>query len=74
MDLPDFTLIDIERRHIELSYPNGMWDELVATFVFQRRFGFYLLQAYIPTYLTIVISWVAFAIDYRAIPARATLG
>lgn len=51
-----------------------MWDELTATFVFRRRYGFYILQAYIPTYLTIMVSWVSFCMEPKALPARTTVG
>ncbi|KIH64859.1 Neurotransmitter-gated ion-channel ligand binding domain protein [Ancylostoma duodenale] len=36
-------------------YPAGVWNELTMTFVFSRRYGWYIFQAYIPTYLTIFI-------------------
>ena len=74
VNLPDFTLIRTETKEVIQHYPNGDWDQLVVTFYFQRRFGFYFMQAYVPTYLTILISWVSFSIDFRAIPARTTLG
>ena len=38
------------------------------------RYGFYVLQAYIPTYLTIMVSWVSFCMDPKALPARTTVG
>lgn len=28
-------------------YPPGVWNELVATFTFQRLYGFYILQVYV---------------------------
>lgn len=32
------------------------------------------MQAYVPTYIVIVISWVSFYVDVHAMPARTTLG
>lgn len=60
------------------------------TFVFSRRYGWYIFQAYIPTYLTIFIryytnmllffkhaspfSWISFCLGPKMIPARTMLG
>ncbi|VDM73080.1 unnamed protein product [Strongylus vulgaris] len=57
-----------------VPYPAGMWDELHVQIMFERRFVWYFMQAYLPTYLTILISWISFALGPRAIPARTMLG
>ncbi|CAB3406059.1 unnamed protein product [Caenorhabditis bovis] len=72
--LPDFDLFEIQTARKQESYPAGMWDELHVTIIFERRFIWYFMQAYLPTYLTIFISWVSFALGSRAIPARTMLG
>ncbi len=72
--LPDFNLIGWKAANTTLTYPNGLWDQNSVTFVFKRRYGFYVLQAYIPTYLTIMVSWVSFCMDPKALPARTTVG
>ncbi|CAJ0566257.1 unnamed protein product, partial [Mesorhabditis spiculigera] len=72
--LPDFTLVGIRTMQKEEPYPAGMWDELHLTLVFERRYIWYFMQAYLPTYLTIFISWVSFSLGPRAIPARTMLG
>lgn len=48
-------------------YPAGWWDELTVAFVFKRRYGWYILQGYIPTYVTIFISWISFYLGSRLV-------
>lgn len=43
------------------------------SFLFRRRAGWYILQAYLPTYLTIFISWISFYLG-SGIAARTLLG
>ncbi|CAO4372918.1 unnamed protein product [Caenorhabditis nigoni] len=74
IDLPDFKLVNFSVIAVEQMYPAGWWDELTVVFVFQRRYGWYVLQGYIPTMVTIVISWISFYLGPRAIPARTMLG
>uniref|UniRef100_A0A914LJK3 Neurotransmitter-gated ion-channel ligand-binding domain-containing protein n=1 Tax=Meloidogyne incognita TaxID=6306 RepID=A0A914LJK3_MELIC len=74
IELPDFVLINFSVIAIEQIYPAGWWDELTVAFVFKRRYGWYILQGYVPTYVTIFISWISFYLGSRAIPARTMLG
>ncbi|KFD71178.1 hypothetical protein M514_04974 [Trichuris suis] len=74
MELADYTLENIISYRNEVSYPAGKWHELTMRFQFKRRPGWYILQAYLPTFLTIFISWIAFCLGTKAIPARTMLG
>uniref|UniRef100_A0AC35U6J2 Ligand-gated ion channel 50 n=1 Tax=Rhabditophanes sp. KR3021 TaxID=114890 RepID=A0AC35U6J2_9BILA len=74
IELPDFVLSNFSAVAVEQAYPAGLWDELTVAFVFKRRYGWYILQGYIPTYVTIFISWISFYLGSRAIPARTLLG
>lgn len=74
IELPDFKLTNFSVIAVEQMYPAGWWDELTVAFVFKRRYGWYILQGYIPTYVTIFISWISFYLGSRAIPARTMLG
>uniref|UniRef100_A0A915HUX8 Uncharacterized protein n=1 Tax=Romanomermis culicivorax TaxID=13658 RepID=A0A915HUX8_ROMCU len=72
--LPDFRLDNTTVNRSVLDYPNGRWDQLTVTFIFKRKFGFYLTQAYFPTTLTVIVSWITFYLEPRALSARITLG
>ncbi|CAB3399152.1 unnamed protein product [Caenorhabditis bovis] len=72
--LPDFILSNYSTSLKHEIYPAGVWNELTMTFVFSRRYGWYIFQAYIPTYLTIFISWISFCLGPKMIPARTMLG
>ncbi|CAJ0610485.1 unnamed protein product [Cylicocyclus nassatus] len=72
--LPDFVLSNYSTALERVIYPAGTWNELTMTFVFSRRYGWYIFQAYIPTYLTIFISWISFCLGPKMIPARTMLG
>ncbi|MCP9256894.1 Serotonin-gated chloride channel [Dirofilaria immitis] len=74
VQLPDFELVHYRINNETVLYPNGYWDQLQVIFTFKRRYGFYILQAYIPTYLTIIVSWVGFCMEPKALPARTTVG
>lgn len=44
IELPDFDLVDFRTEKQSVEYPNGLWDRLVLTLTFERRYGFYILQ------------------------------
>ncbi|PAV66156.1 hypothetical protein WR25_20960 [Diploscapter pachys] len=74
IELADYVLTNISNKRTVEPYPAGNWHELSMDFHFRRKAGWYILQAYLPTYLTICISWISFALGAKAIPARTMLG
>uniref|UniRef100_A0A3Q3FLK5 GABA(C) receptor n=1 Tax=Labrus bergylta TaxID=56723 RepID=A0A3Q3FLK5_9LABR len=55
--------------------PSWRWyNRLYIHFTLRRHIFFFLLQTYFPATLMVMLSWVSFWIDRRAVPARVPLG
>ncbi|XP_075001565.1 gamma-aminobutyric acid receptor subunit rho-2 [Calonectris borealis] len=52
----------------------GWYNRLYINFTLHRHIFFFLLQTYFPATLMVMLSWVSFWIDHRAVPARVSLG
>ncbi|KAI7804226.1 gamma-aminobutyric acid receptor subunit rho-1 isoform X1 [Triplophysa rosa] len=52
----------------------GWYNRLYVHFTLRRHIFFFLLQTYFPATLMVMLSWVSFWIDRRAVPARVPLG
>ncbi|XP_069575122.1 gamma-aminobutyric acid receptor subunit rho-1-like isoform X2 [Brachyistius frenatus] len=52
----------------------GWYNRLYIHFTLRRHIFFFLLQTYFPATLMVMLSWVSFWIDRRAVPARVPLG
>uniref|UniRef100_A0A8B9K4U4 Gamma-aminobutyric acid receptor subunit rho-1 n=1 Tax=Astyanax mexicanus TaxID=7994 RepID=A0A8B9K4U4_ASTMX len=52
----------------------GWYNRLYIHFTLRRHIFFFLLQTYFPATMMVMLSWVSFWIDRRAVPARVPLG
>jgi hypothetical protein len=57
-----------------VSSCTGWYNRLYINFTLRRHIFFFLLQTYFPATLMVMLSWVSFWIDRRAVPARVSLG
>ncbi|XP_048350259.1 gamma-aminobutyric acid receptor subunit rho-3 [Sphaerodactylus townsendi] len=55
-------------------YSTGWYNRLFINFGLRRHIFFFVLQSYFPSMLMVMLSWVSFWIDRRAVPARVSLG
>uniref|UniRef100_A0A8C6RW44 GABA(C) receptor n=1 Tax=Nannospalax galili TaxID=1026970 RepID=A0A8C6RW44_NANGA len=51
-----------------------LYNRLYINFPLHRHIFFFLLQSYFPATLMLMLSWVSFWIEDRAVPARVSLG
>ncbi|XP_043927696.1 gamma-aminobutyric acid receptor subunit rho-3 [Protopterus annectens] len=59
---------------LALYSSTGWYCRLFINFILRRHIFFFLLQTYFPAMLMVMLSWVSFWIDRRAVPARVSLG
>ncbi|KAM4048271.1 gamma-aminobutyric acid receptor subunit rho-3 [Anomaloglossus baeobatrachus] len=59
---------------LALYTSTGWYNRLFINFILRRHIFFFLLQSYFPAMLMVMLSWVSFWIDRRAVPARVSLG
>ena len=52
----------------------GMYRDMIVTFTFQRRLGFYLINFYVPCVMMVIMSWLVFWMDRDNIGDRIALG
>ncbi|VDL87072.1 unnamed protein product [Schistocephalus solidus] len=56
------------------SIVTGVFSCLELVLKLDRKYGFYIIYAYLPSSLVVLIAWLAFLVDPRAVPARVSLG
>lgn len=71
--LADYFFINYTLDNINGTYPDGFWDQARVKFFFRRRFVYHLLQTYLPSTLTVSVSWITFFMEAKYISARVTV-
>ncbi|XP_034462976.1 glycine receptor, alpha 4b [Hippoglossus hippoglossus] len=75
LTLPQFVLNEeIGLGYCTKQYNTGKFTCIEVKFYLERQMGYYLIQMYIPSLLTVILSWVSFWINMDAAPARVGLG
>eukprot|EP00066_Takifugu_rubripes_P006448 XP_003971248.1 PREDICTED: glycine receptor subunit alpha-4-like [Takifugu rubripes] len=73
--LPQFVLKEEKGLgYCTKHYNTGKFTCIEVKFYLERQMGYYLIQMYIPSLLTVILSWVSFWINMDAAPARVGLG
>ncbi|XP_031713146.1 glycine receptor subunit alpha-4-like [Anarrhichthys ocellatus] len=75
LTLPQFVLKEEKGLgYCTKHYNTGKFTCIEVKFYLERQMGYYLIQMYIPSLLTVILSWVSFWINMDAAPARVGLG
>uniref|UniRef100_A0A9J7X799 Gamma-aminobutyric acid type A receptor subunit rho3a n=1 Tax=Cyprinus carpio carpio TaxID=630221 RepID=A0A9J7X799_CYPCA len=70
----DFSRFPLDTQNCSLELESCWYNRLYINFILRRHIFFFMLQTYFPTMLMVMLSWVSFWIDRRAVPARVSLG
>jgi glycine receptor len=70
---PDYCDGSYRYAFMDTEYKVGKFSCLEVDIYLRRSVVCHVVQSYIPTSLIVIISWVSFWIDRRAVPARVTL-
>lgn len=52
----------------------GNFSTISVKFLFERRFGYYLIQVYLPDVFVVALSWLVFWMDKKEMGDRMALG
>ena len=66
-----------ETSYIRLSAYDGITGSYPCAeirFILRRAIGFFVIQVFVPSILTVIMSWVSFWINIDGVPARVSLG
>lgn len=75
LELAQFRLSqDVTTQEYSETYETGTYSTLKAALLIDRKTGYYALQVIIPSILLVILSWVSFWVDPKAVPARVSLG
>lgn len=75
LQMNEFDIVSYNCTYCDKNFKNtGSFTCLNIDFRLSRKFGFYLLYAYLPSLLVVMIAWMSFMIDSGATAARTSLG
>ncbi|MBN3303409.1 GBRB4 protein, partial [Amia calva] len=74
LELPQFSIVELQLVSREVSFITGSYPRLSLSFMIKRNIGYFILQTYMPSILITILSWVSFWINYDASAARVALG
>lgn len=59
---------------LSLSVPSGQYTVMMAHFYLKRKIGYFVIQTYMPCFMTVILSQVSFWLNRESVPARTVFG
>jgi len=69
-----FKLDDFTQLNCDVKTATGAYSCLRVELTFARQLSFFIVTIYVPCFMIVVVSWMSFWIDHKAVPARVSLG
>ena len=57
-----------------LSSLSGQYTVMMAHFYLKRKIGYFVIQTYMPCFMTVILSQVSFWLNRESVPARTVFG
>ncbi|PFX20131.1 Gamma-aminobutyric acid receptor subunit beta-3 [Stylophora pistillata] len=73
-NIAQFDMTEASTDRNVMSYVSGNYTQLLVSFHFERRIGYYVNQVYIPDTLIVTISWIVFWLGQDDMGGRVGLG
>lgn len=54
--------------------PSGQYTVMMAHFYLKRKIGYFVIQTYMPCFMTVILSQVSFWLNRESVPARTVFG
>ncbi|XP_064469156.1 glycine receptor subunit alpha-3-like [Ornithodoros turicata] len=74
IEMQDFDLVRLAYTNFTTQLETGSFSTLRIGFIFDRQNGFHIIQTYLPTFIVVIVSWLALWIRPDFIPPRAIIG
>lgn len=52
----------------------GQYTVMMAHFYLKRKIGYFVIQTYMPCFMTVILSQVSFWLNRESVPARTVFG
>ncbi|KAK3734541.1 hypothetical protein QZH41_010398, partial [Actinostola sp. cb2023] len=73
-EMAQFSIKDVVLSSYTTFYPTGNYTVLRAAFKMDRRFGYYVIQTYVPCTFLVMLSWIVFWMGTDETGNRLTVG
>lgn len=55
-------------------FVTGQYTVMMAHFYLKRKIGYFVIQTYMPCFMTVILSQVSFWLNRESVPARTVFG
>jgi len=69
-----FKMDGFDNEICDVATATGTYSCLRVVLTFARQLSFFIVTIYIPCFMIVIVSWMSFWIDHKAVPARVSLG